>query len=79
MHEHKCSHDGCNHAALSEDEMKRLKNNGYRQDLGDESWKTYVIRNKKSGKIAEIRAASAVHASNLIGWRPRHIEVIQEK
>jgi len=60
-------------------EMNRLKNNGYRQDYGDDSWKTYVIRNKKTGKIAEIRAASPVHACGLIGWRPRHTVVLETK
>ena len=66
-------------AVLNEAEMKRLKNSGYGKDTGDESWKTYVIRNKRNGKIAELRAASAVHAARMIGWRPRHITVLEEK
>ena len=79
MHEHKCTHDGCNHAVVNAAEMKRLKNNGYGKDSGDKSWKTYVIKNKNTGKIAELTAASSLHASKLIGWRPRHTVVLETR
>jgi len=60
-------------------EMRRLKNNGHGQDTGNDSWKTYVIRNKRTNKIAEIKAASSIHACNLIGWRSRHVSVLEIK
>lgn len=66
-------------AVLNENEMKRLKNSGYGKDTARESWKTYVIRNKRSGKIAELRAASPLHAAKMIGWRRRHVTVLEEK
>ena len=66
-------------AVINADEMRHLKNNGYGKESGDKSWKTYVIKNKRSGKIAELRAASPLHASKLIGWRARHTTVLETK
>jgi len=37
---------------------------------------TFIIKNNKNGQIVELKAANAFHATNLIGWRPRHTTLI---
>jgi len=36
----------------------------------------YVIRNKRTNQMAEIRAASACHACTIIGWKPNKVRVM---
>ena len=60
-------------------DMARLKSNRY-SELSDGWNKVFVIRHKKySHKVAELRALSFVHACNLIGWRPRQVELIRSE
>lgn len=44
-----------------------------------EKWsKTFVIQHKKyPGKIAEIKAASAVHACSFIHWKPNQVRLLE--
>ena len=37
----------------------------------------FVIQNKKTKQIVEIKARSAFHAASIVGWRPRHVKLIQ--
>jgi hypothetical protein len=37
----------------------------------------FVIQNMKNGLVVEIRATSAFHACNIIGWRPKNTRVIE--
>lgn len=60
---------------LSWREMKALKKSKY-FNIKDKYTTSYVLRNKKTGMVAELQASSATHASHLIGWRPRQIEVL---
>jgi hypothetical protein len=38
-----------------------------------------VIRNKRTGQIVEIRAASSYHACNIIGWKHTQVKLLEEK
>ena len=54
-------------------EFKSMQKNKY-ENKGDTS---YVLRNKKTGAIVEIQAVSSLLAAKTVGWRPRHVEIIQ--
>lgn len=59
-------------------EMKALKRSRYEQNAP--KWKeVFVIQNKRTKQIAELRAMSAYHAANLIGWRPRQVKLLERK
>ena len=63
---------------LDERDHKRLATNKY--DVAKEKFKTsFVIQHIPTGKIAELRAASSVHAANMIGWRQRQVRVLETK
>lgn len=64
------------HATVSAKEMKALKRSRY-DKIAEKFQFAYVLRNKKNGLVVEIRAASSTHACNIVGWRPRHVEVIE--
>jgi len=60
---------------LNERDMRRLAFNGY--DKAKKKFQnTYLLQNKKNGKIAEIKAASTVHACTLLGWNPKKVRLI---
>ena len=59
-------------------ELKALKKSKY-HEIVDKFNTIYVIKNKRTGVIVELRGASSFHCCNLIGWRPRHVTVIEEK
>ena len=41
--------------------------------------KIFVLFNKNTGQIAEVRGVSSLHACNSIGWRARLVKIIEEK
>ena len=57
-------------------EVKALKRSRY-FDVKDKFNTAYVIQNRKTGAIAEIQAASTVHAANFIGWRPKQVKLLE--
>jgi hypothetical protein len=63
-------------AHVGHDEFKAMKKSKYNEQK-DEINTSYVIQNKKTGKIVEVKAKSAVLAARTVGWRPRHIKVLQ--
>ena len=77
---------------LGEDEINTLVRNGY-ENLKQKFTKTFIIeklfwaysRNATSSppirvkRVAEIKAASFVHALNLIGWDQRHVSLVEVK
>jgi len=65
-------------AVLGWRETKALRKNGY-NEKSSQYTKSFVIKNKRTGMIVELRAASAYQAANFIGWRPRHTILIKEK
>jgi len=57
-------------------DYRKLANNDY--EKAKEKFKTvFVIQHVKTKKVAELRAASVVHAANLIGWRPRQVRLVK--
>jgi len=61
-------------------EMKSLKKNRYEEIMDNpKCTKSYVLKNKKTGQIVEIKAFSSFHACNIIGWKPNKVSVIEEK
>src|ERR1035437_8963255 len=60
---------------LTAKDIKNLKRNRY-DLIATKFNEGYVLRNFKTKQVVEIRAASGYHAIGLIGWRPRHSEVI---
>ena len=65
-------------APLTWKEAKALKRSRYEEKAAknDKYTKMYIIRNKRTNQIVELRAASSLHAANIIGWKPRKIEVL---
>jgi len=63
---------------LTNKDLQHLKENNYNSVISKFD-KKFIIRNKRTGQIAELYAASSFHAANLIGWRPRQIELIEIK
>lgn len=61
---------------LDRKDMHSLKMSRYK-DLSGRFTKSYVLQHK-SGKIVELKAASALHACKFIGWRHRHVKVLSE-
>jgi len=68
-------------APLTFKEAKALKRSRYEDKIAHNSnfKKSYIIRNKKTNQVVEVRAASPLHAANIIGWRARTVEVLETK
>ena len=64
--------------SLTYKEQKSLKKSDYAAKK-DKFPKTFLIKNKKNGRMAEINGFSAFQACGNIGWRPRHCIVIETK
>jgi len=62
-------------------EAKALKKSNYDLKIKDNPMfkNMYVLRNKRTGQIVQIRAASSFHACNIIGWKPNKVEVLAEQ
>ena len=61
---------------LDERDYKKLSNNRYEDAKG--KFKTvFVIQHVKTGKVAELKAASSIHAAKMLGWRPRQTKLIK--
>ncbi len=65
-------------APLTQKEAKALKRSRYQNEIANNNRfkKAYVIRNKKTNQVVELRAASSLHACKIIGWRPRRVQVL---
>jgi len=57
-------------------EFKAMKKSKY-DNKKDEIDTSYVIRNKRTDQIVEVKAKSAILAAKTVGWRPRHTVVLQ--
>lgn len=66
-------------APLTYKEMKSLQKSRYEDIAKNPKFKkTYLLRNNKTGQMAEIRASSSFHACNIIGWKANKVTVIKE-
>jgi hypothetical protein len=63
---------------LTPKDIKSLKNSNYENESKKYN-KIFIIKNKKTKQIVEVKAASTVHACKFIGWRPRQTILIEEK
>jgi len=63
---------------LTHKEAKALKRSNY-EKISSKFNTAYVLQNKKTGQIVELRAASSFHACNIIGWKPNRVVVIEQK
>lgn len=61
---------------LTHKEFKALKKAKY-EDIQEKYDTAYTIQNKKTKKVVTLRAASVIMACNIIGWRPRHVKLIE--
>lgn len=66
---------------LTYKEIRALKKARYDEDILDHPKcnKAYTLKNKKTGQVVEINAASSYHACNIIGWKANKVIVIKEK
>jgi hypothetical protein len=62
-------------AHLTKKEIYALKQSKYNENI-DKFENSYVILNKKTGMIVEMKAMSPVHACTMIGWRIRSCRLI---
>ena len=60
---------------LSKKEIYSLKQSKYNEKI-DKFENSYVIMNKKTGMIVEMKAMSPVHACTMIGWRIKNCKLI---
>ena len=59
-------------------DAKKLNQSGY-GGIKDRFGTSFVIMNTRTGMVVELKAASPLHACNLIGWRQRHTRVLEVK
>jgi len=65
-------------AQITWKEIKALKRSRYFEKK-DNFPKAYLLKHKRTGAIAEVQGASSVHACGFIGWKPRHVTVLEVK
>ena len=61
---------------LSRREMKYLKKNRYMEIKDNPEYKDFILFNKKTGQMVEIKASSSFHACKIIGWKPNQVRLI---
>ena len=61
-------------------DMKALKKSRYQDKIANNPIfkNLYVIKNTKSVKVAEVRAASSFHACKIMGWKPNQDILVKE-
>ena len=70
----KVRHDG-----LDQVDLANLRNNNY-ENVQQNFDRIFVLKHRKfENKLVELRAASAWHACRLVGWRPRHTILVEER
>jgi hypothetical protein len=59
-------------------DLANLRKNKY-EEVQKKYTDVFILKHKNfPNKVVELKAASSVHACNLIGWRPRHVELVQK-
>ena len=61
---------------LTYKDHKSLKRSKYNEEASKFRY-AYVLQNRKTGAIVELRAASSFHACNMIGWRPNKVLLME--
>ena len=63
--------------SLTYKEAKALKRSRYGEIEKNPRFKnSYVLLNKRTNQIVEIKAASSFHACNIIGWKANRVQVL---
>ena len=57
---------------------KRLQSINY-NEKSKKYKNSYILQHKKSGLIAEIRAASSLHACRMLNWNPKRVRLLSTK
>jgi len=65
-----------NQTTLTIKEFKALKRAKY-DEIVKKFPLAYVLKNKRTGMVVQIQAVSYLHACNIIGWRQRHVKLIE--
>ena len=60
---------------ISLKDVKSLKRSKY-FDNKDKYKQAFILKNNRSGAVAEIQALSAQHACKMIGWRVRQVSIL---
>jgi hypothetical protein len=63
---------------ITEKDSKALVRSKYEAKHGKFP-KAFLLQNKKSKALVELRGFTSVHACSMIGWRPRHVKCIAER
>ena len=56
----------------------RLKFNNY-ENIKKNFKKAFVLQDSRTGLIAEVQAASAIHGCTLLGWNPKRVKFLSTK
>ena len=75
VHDENCGHNQPR-VHLSKKEITTLKRSKYEEEVKKYDV-SYVIQNKKTGMVVEMKAASEVHACKMIGWRPKNCKLLE--
>ncbi|MFA5313520.1 MAG: hypothetical protein WC375_09440 [Methanomassiliicoccales archaeon] len=63
---------------LSWKEIHALKKSKYYK-VSQEFSDVFVLKNKKSGMVVEMKAATSFHAASMIGWKPKQVIVLEHR
>jgi hypothetical protein len=63
-------------AQLSNREINSLKRKNYLESSKKFN-QSFVVLNKKTGMLVEMRAATSYHACTMIGWRPKNCRILK--
>ena len=63
---------------LDAKDFKALRRSKYHEKQNQFN-QSFVIQNTKTGNVVELKALSGMHAARFIGWRPRHVKVLDKR
>jgi hypothetical protein len=63
---------------LTYDDFKALKRSKYHQ-IQNQFNESFVLLNKKTNSVVELKAVSVRQACKFIGWRPRHVQLLETR
>lgn len=91
----KCSGEGCNHPSHAHKQANQTEDEkaveqfpqvtardlirGNPKEMAKKFNTVFVLRDRRSGQIVELSAASPVHACKILGWSPKRAELIRQK
>ena len=62
--------------SIDEKDVRRLNTNGY-EEKSKRFNTAFVLMHNKTGKLAELWAASSVHACTMLHWNPKHATLLR--